>query len=90
LQNESDNTHLTLIYANKSPADILLKEELDEMQRKNPNRLSVHYVLDKPATWFSPAKVGVGLETLRKHLPKSEAAILVCGPEEYACRALGV
>jgi cytochrome-b5 reductase len=37
---------LKLLFANRSKADILLREELDDLQKKNPN-LEIHYILSE-------------------------------------------
>ena len=46
LGNEEDKTRLTLIYANRSEKDILLKAELDQLQAWYPRRFQVHYVVE--------------------------------------------
>lgn len=46
-----DRTTVDLIYANETFADILLKEELDQIARDDKN-FHIHYVLNKPpANW---------------------------------------
>ncbi|KAJ1673371.1 hypothetical protein EV182_005372 [Spiromyces aspiralis] len=42
-----DQTQMTLVYANRSEQDIPLYNELTELQRKYPDRLNVHFVVDK-------------------------------------------
>ena len=41
-----DTTRVSLLFANKTPGDILLKGELDELNAAHPN-LSVHYTVDR-------------------------------------------
>lgn len=48
LRNPNDKTKLSLIFGNVTEDDILLKEELDELAEKHPERFSVFYVLDTP------------------------------------------
>ena len=58
VNDKSDTTKWTLIYANITEADILLREEWDSLARSNPDRLKVVYALDQPpAGWTgrSPA-----------------------------------
>ena len=38
---QADSTRVTLLFANKSMADILLKEELDAMSAAHPDRFEV-------------------------------------------------
>ncbi|EON98083.1 putative nadh-cytochrome b5 reductase 1 protein [Phaeoacremonium minimum UCRPA7] len=76
-----DKTEVDLIFANVTPADILLKEDLDQLVAEDKG-IRVHYVLDKPpAAWTG----GVGYVTadmLTKWLPKAadDVKILLCGP----------
>jgi cytochrome-b5 reductase len=54
-----DKTQVDLIFANVSPQDILLKEDLDQLAKEDSG-FRVHYVLDKPpADWTG----GVGYVT---------------------------
>lgn len=43
LKDPEDKTQISLIYANQTPDDILLWDELDEMAAKHDN-FKVHYV----------------------------------------------
>jgi ferredoxin-NADP reductase len=40
-----DRTHVSLVYANQSTADILLREELDELAHKHADVFHVHYTV---------------------------------------------
>ena len=54
---EKDNkTRFTLIFANVTPGDILLKEEFDTLKKKHPDTFNVVYTVDKPdANWKGDA-----------------------------------
>ncbi|CAN1120315.1 NADH-cytochrome b5 reductase-like protein [Linum perenne] len=81
LKNPDDNTQVSLLYANVSPDDILLKQKLDYLATHYPN-LKVFYTVDNPTkTW----KGGVGYiskEMALKGLPGpgDDTIIMVCGP----------
>jgi NAD(P)H-flavin reductase len=47
LFNPDDKTKVTFLYANTTPNDILLKENLDKLAQKYPNRLKIYYTVDK-------------------------------------------
>ena len=47
LQLKDDKTKFTLIFANVTPTDILLREDFDSLKKQYPNRLDVVYVVDK-------------------------------------------
>lgn len=82
LRNPEDKTKISLVYANVSEDDILLKEELDKMARQHADRLQIYYVLNNaPEGWTG----GVGFvtpEIMEKHLPKATDStnLLLCGP----------
>jgi len=42
---ESKIQKISLLYSNKTPQDIVLKEELDAMMEKHPDRFVVHYII---------------------------------------------
>lgn len=47
LFNPDDKTKVTLLYANTTVDDILLKPDLDKLAQKYPDRLKVYYTVDK-------------------------------------------
>jgi len=76
-----DTTKIDLIFANVNPDDILLKEQLDSLDKEDPN-FSIYYVLNNPPeNW----KGGVGFVTAdmikeKPPPPSSAMKILICGP----------
>ncbi|KAH3903648.1 cytochrome-b5 reductase SCDLUD_001294 [Saccharomycodes ludwigii] len=76
-----DFSKMTLIFANETENDILLKDELDEIAEKYPN-LKIHYVLNNPTTGKSIGDVGlVTKELMSKYLPNPspDVRLLICG-----------
>lgn len=47
LKDPSNKTRFTLLFANVSEKDILLKEEFDALQKKYPKTFNVVYTVDK-------------------------------------------
>ena len=45
----SDTTTLALLFANQTEDDILLREELEEVQKQFPDRFKLWYTVDRPA-----------------------------------------
>jgi cytochrome-b5 reductase len=82
LKNPEDKTRVTLIYANVTTADILLKEDLEKLAQKNPQKCKLYLVVEKPLeSWTG----GVGFITeamIREHCPApaNDIKILICGP----------
>lgn len=81
LKNADDNTQVSLIYANISPDDILLKGELDRLSTSYPN-FKVFYTVDKPSKNWRGGTGYVSKDMVLKGLPSpgEETLILVCGP----------
>ncbi|CAG8609554.1 2613_t:CDS:2, partial [Racocetra persica] len=86
-----DNTELSLIYANRSESDVLLRNELDGIAIRD-KRFKVYYTLDDPPKDWPYGK-GFISETMireRLHAPMKDAQsiVLMCGPPpmlEFAC-----
>jgi cytochrome-b5 reductase len=77
---------VSLIYANKTPGDILLKDKLDSLAKKHSN-FKVHYVVEKKGAldFFSSYSTGyITSEVLQKHCPGpsegEDILVTVCGP----------
>lgn len=86
LSNPADRTKVSLVFANVSEADILLKDKIDGMAAQHPDRFSAFYVVDKPSWGGLLWKGGVGYvtqEMLAPRLPAPGApntVVFVCGP----------
>lgn len=82
LRNAADKTKISLLYANVSENDILLKEELDAFAQKHPERFAVHYVLNSAPENWSGSVGFITPEIMEKHLPAplSSMNLLLCGP----------
>ncbi|KAF3034389.1 hypothetical protein E8E12_002902 [Didymella heteroderae] len=63
-----DGTKTTLLYANKTEVDILLKEELDKFAEKY-DQFKVQYVLSNPPETWHGGKGRVNKEMIEKFLP---------------------
>ena len=82
-EDEEDNTKTTLLFGNAKESDILLRAELDKLQKEHPDKLAVVYVIDKAENaWDGP--VGhIDRDLIEKYSAKpgsSDAKVLLCGP----------
>lgn len=88
LANPADKTKVSLIFANRSETDILLKAEIDAKVAASGGQFSVYYVVDKASErrfWQSAWEGGVGYVTssmLSDKLPgpTTKSIVYVCGP----------
>jgi len=82
VDNPSDKTKISLVYANNARKDILLGNELCELQKTYPNFHMYLTLVDPPKRWLG----GVGFITsgvLKAFMPppgEKDTAIFVCGP----------
>ena len=44
---DTDATELSLLYANKTEGDILLRQELDKLREEHPGRFNLWYTVSK-------------------------------------------
>lgn len=82
LKNPEDKTIITLIYANVTTEDILLREDLEQFAAKYSEKFKLFLVVEKPLdTWTG----GVGFISeamIREQCPSpaTDIKILICGP----------
>lgn len=84
-ESETDTTEVSLIYANRTEEDILLRKELDGFARRYPKQFKVWYMLDTPPVegWMG-GKGFVTQDVMRERLPakgkEGEVKMMLCGP----------
>ncbi|KAK7515843.1 NADH-cytochrome b5 reductase-like protein [Phyllosticta citriasiana] len=82
-KNPADRTKVTLVWGVNNDAEIFLKDELDALQRRFPDRLNVVYAVSNPAPGSTHAKGRVTKELLQRvdlGAPGKVAKMFVCGP----------
>ncbi|MCJ1350202.1 MAG: NADH-cytochrome b5 reductase [Icmadophila ericetorum] len=82
-KNADDKTKISLVYANVTENDILLKREFEEFENTFPQRFRAFYVLDKPPNAWAQGKGRIDKELLKTVLPEPKTEnikIFVCGP----------
>eukprot|EP00930_Biecheleria_cincta_P032570 TRINITY_DN22597_c0_g1_i1.p1 TRINITY_DN22597_c0_g1~~TRINITY_DN22597_c0_g1_i1.p1 ORF type:complete len:300 (-),score=36.35 TRINITY_DN22597_c0_g1_i1:378-1277(-) len=86
LKNPDDKTQLTLIFANRTPKDILIREDLDALAAGSKGQFKVHYVVDENDTNDDNIKhVGYITKALLSNVlpaPSPDVLVLLCGPQE--------
>lgn len=74
------NTPLTLLYANKTPQDIIYRTEFDSFAATNPNFKAV-YTVDIPDDRWSGEAGRLTEDMVTKFVPNTDKTIfLICGP----------
>eukprot|EP00605_Chrysophyceae_sp_TOSAG23-4_P001436 GSChrysophyteH1.ASY1.ANO1.1564.1 assembled CDS len=83
LKNPRDHSDISLLYANQTENDILLRKELEQMAREHKDRFRVHYTLDHPPRrGWKGSKGFINTEMCEKALPQVgvDAFVFICGP----------
>lgn len=78
----TDTTEISLIYANRTEEDILLRQELDTFARNYPKNLKIWFMLDQPPQDWAYGKGYVTQEIMTSWLPEPSPStkIMLCGP----------
>uniref|UniRef100_H0UYI3 NADH-cytochrome b5 reductase n=1 Tax=Cavia porcellus TaxID=10141 RepID=H0UYI3_CAVPO len=81
-KNPSDKTRMSLLFANQTEEDILMRKELEELASTHLDQFSVWYTLDRPPVEWNYSSGFVTANMIREHLPPpgKGTLILVCGP----------
>lgn len=92
LKDKSDTTKCSMIFANKNESDILVRDTLEELQKKHPDRFKLHYTLDEPPADWKYSKGFINEEMIKEHIPPAgpDTVVLMCGPPPmvtFACKA---
>lgn len=78
-----DTTEVSLIYANRTEGDILLREELETFARRYPKNLKIHYMLDNPPEGWTYGSGFVTKELMADKFPNPQeegVKVMLCGP----------
>ncbi|PCG91367.1 Cytochrome b5 [Penicillium occitanis (nom. inval.)] len=81
-EDDTDTTEISLIYANRSEEDILLRRELERFAAAYPKNLNIWYMLDHPPQKWAYGEGYVAPEVIRERLPEPspETKVMLCGP----------
>ncbi|KAM0205836.1 hypothetical protein ACHAQI_008843 [Fusarium lateritium] len=82
LLTSGDKTEIRVIDANKTEADILLKDELDGFESKSNGQLKVTHVLSHPGEGWKGKTGHVNEDIIKESLfePSKKSAVFLCGP----------
>jgi cytochrome-b5 reductase len=81
-EHDRDTTEVSLLYANRTEQDILLREELDMFARRYPKNFKVYYLLDQPSANWKFGSGYVTRELMKEKLPSPsvDSKVFLCGP----------
>ncbi|KAJ4149937.1 hypothetical protein LMH87_010709 [Akanthomyces muscarius] len=81
-EDDRDLTQISLIYANRTEQDILLRKELDTFARRYPKQFKVYYLLDQPPEDWAYGTGYCTQELIAEKLPSAstDTKMMLCGP----------
>ncbi|KAK7576282.1 hypothetical protein V9T40_012568 [Parthenolecanium corni] len=89
-KNPKDETKLSLLFANQTEEDILLRDELEQVAKEHPDQFKFWYTVDRPTESWKYSSGFVSAEMIADHLygPSEDTLVLMCGPKpmiQFAC-----
>ena len=93
LSDPGDATRISLLYANKTPGDIIVKDMLDEWAASSEGQFRVHYTVDDASSvddWDGSTGF-ITADMIEENLPgpSPQTLVLMCGPPpmlKFACK----
>lgn len=82
IRNKRDSCEFSLIYANRTESDILLRDELEDLAEESGGQFKVYYTLDFPPDNWKHREGFISTEMIRSFLPspRKKPLVLMCGP----------
>ena len=82
LEDPEDATKLSLIFANVTEEDILIRDLLEALAERHPKRFKVYYVLNEPPKGWKGGSGFVTAAMMKEHFepPGDDVLLLRCGP----------
>ena len=68
IRDPEDETCLSLLFANQTEEDILLRKELEAVQTEHPDRFKLWYTVDRPGEGWQYSSGFVSAEIIQKAL----------------------
>jgi cytochrome-b5 reductase len=80
-EDDTDTTEVSLIYANRTEDEILLREELETFAQNYPKNFKLWYMLDNPPQKWDYGKGYVTPAVMAKRLPgpSTDTKVMLCG-----------
>ncbi|XP_014611066.1 PREDICTED: NADH-cytochrome b5 reductase 3 isoform X1 [Polistes canadensis] len=82
LNEPMDSTQISLLFANQTEKDILLKDELDDLARDYQHHLKIWYTVDTASENWSYSTGHINADMIKEHMfpPSPDTIVLMCGP----------
>lgn len=86
-----DKTRCSLIFANQTEDDILLRPELEQVAKEHPDRFRLFFTVDRAKDGWTQGVGFVSADMIAKNFPppSDDTVVLMCGPPpmvNFACK----
>ncbi|XP_011143110.1 NADH-cytochrome b5 reductase 3 isoform X2 [Harpegnathos saltator] len=90
IKDPTDETQTSLLFANQTEKDILLRDELDGIAKEYPDKLKLWYTIDTSNDGWPYSTGFIKADTIKDHMfpPSPDTIVLMCGPApmiNFAC-----
>ena len=68
-EDSCDKTKVSLVYANRSQADVIMQDQLDRFAQGSGGKFKVYHTLDKPPPGWKQGIGHVDEQMIKEHLP---------------------
>ena len=84
LSHPEDTTEITLLFCNKDPGSVFLRDRIDALVTSSSGRFTAHYCVDRVGveSWNGPTGY-ITVDMVQRYLPAADGVnnmIMVCGP----------
>jgi ferredoxin-NADP reductase len=83
LETLEDNTHITMLYVNKTKKDIMLKKQLSSLQKKYPNQYLLYNCHTQDTNSKAHFTGRVNKTILEKVILTKKSIVMICGPNSF-------
>ena len=87
LKDPRDSTVISLLYANQTEDDILVRDYLEGLKAEHPKRLNLWYTVDRPKEGWTYSSGFITAEMISEHLPPAapDTLVIMCACTPSAC-----
>lgn len=82
IKDPADETQVSLLFANQTEKDILLRDELDDIATNHSDRFKIWYTVDNGGDKWSYSTGHINADMIKEHMfpPSPDTIVLMCGP----------
>lgn len=82
IKDPADETQVSLLFANQTEKDILLRDELDDIAKNHSDKFKIWYTIDNGGENWPYSTGHINADMIKEHMlpPSPDTIVLMCGP----------